>query len=340
MVETSEPIYFAVIGVGHIGSRHAHMIWQNPQAKLVALVDVRIREELLLGDIDVPLYENIEDMLMHHPKIDVVSIATPNGFHAQHAIQILSSGSNVLVEKPMALSTEDCDAMIDTAEKHSKHIFCVMQNRFSPPSQWLKSILEDNLLGEIYQVQVVCYWNRDHRYYKIGHWHGTADLDGGVLFTQFSHFIDMLYWLLGPIDIDHAVFSNFNHEHLSEFDDSGIALFSFGQRGKGSLNFSTSLANKNFESSLTLIAEKGTVKLGGQYMNTIEYCDIPGYTLPIIPKSAPANHYGPYTGSAANHHFVIQEVIDNLSHNKRCITNAKDGRAVVGIIEKLHLLKK
>ena len=239
-----ETIKFGIIGVGHIGARHAHMIQANPGAELIAIADIRNREDLSVQDFQVPLYENVEEMLMRHSNIQVVCIATPNGYHCQHAIQALNMGCDVVVEKPMALSIEDCDAMIQEAQKRNKRIFCVMQNRFSPPSQWIKSIINGNVLGEIFQVQVVCYWNRDHRYYKKGHWHGTEDLDGGVLFTQFSHFIDMVYWLLGPLAINYSEFSNFNHQSLTEFDDSGQVLFSFGERGKGSLSFSTSLYNR------------------------------------------------------------------------------------------------
>jgi predicted dehydrogenase len=335
MTESAETIHFAVVGIGHIGTRHAHMISLNPNAKLVAVVDIKSPAELN-NPQNIPVYPNIEEMLMHHANIDVVCIATPNGYHAQHAIQALSMGRHVVVEKPMALSTEDCDAMILEAQKRNKKIFCVMQNRFSPPSQWIKNLIAENTLGEIYQAQIVCYWNRDHRYYQKGHWHGTNDLDGGVLFTQFSHFIDLMYWLLGPITINYANASNFNHQQLTEFHDSGQVVFSFGANGKGSLSYSTSLNQQNFESSITLIAEKGTVKLGGQYMNTVDYCEIENYTLPTLPDAQPANDYGNYKGSAANHHFVIQDVINNLVHNAAAITTPQEGRAVVEIIESIH----
>lgn len=339
MSDSAEIIHFAVVGAGHIGSRHAHMISLNPKAKLLAIVDVKNRVDLKIPD-NIPLYDNIEEMLMHHANVDVVCIATPNGYHSQHAIQALSMGRHAVVEKPMALSVEDCDAMIQEAAKRNKKIFCVMQNRFSPPSQWIKTLIQENTLGEIYQAQVVCYWNRDHRYYKKGHWHGTSDLDGGVLFTQFSHFVDLIYWLLGPLSIDFANTSNFNHSEITEFNDSGQVIFSFGKNGKGSLSYSTSLYNQNFESSITLIAEKGTVKLGGQYMNSVEYCDIKDYSMPVLEESQPPNDYGNYKGSAANHHFLIEEVVNHLLYNLPCITTADEGKSVVEIIENINNFKK
>lgn len=339
MTDSSQKIHFAVVGVGHIGHRHAHMIANNPMAQLVAVVDVKSSEELNLSS-EIPLYNDIDEMVLQHPNIDVVCIATPNGFHSQHAIQALKLNKHVVVEKPMALSTEDCNRMIEEAEKRNKQIFCVMQNRYSPPSQWIKSLIVNKTLGELYQVQVVCYWNRDHRYYKKGHWHGTENLDGGVLFTQFSHFIDLVYWLLGPLKIDFATSSNFNHESLTDFDDSGQVIFSFHKRGKGTLSYSTALYNQNFESSITLIGEKGTVKLGGQYMNTIDYCDIQDYSMPVLPKSEPPNDYGGYKGSAANHHFVIEDVVNYLLHDKDPITTPVEGKAVVEIIENIHQIQK
>lgn len=339
MTDLTEIIRFAVVGAGHIGTRHAHMISRNPNAQLIAVVDVKSRENLNISN-QIPLYDNIEEMLMRHADIDVVCIATPNGYHSQHAIQALNMGRHVVVEKPMALSSEECDAMINEASKRNKRIFCVMQNRFSPPSQWIKSIIQNKILGELYQVQVVCYWNRDHRYYQKGHWHGTADLDAGVLFTQFSHFIDLVYWLLGPLQINYANSSNFNHDKLTEFDDSGQVLFSFGAKGRGSLSYSTSLYDQNFESSITIIGEKGTVKLGGQYMNAITHCHIKDYELPKLPPSQPPNDYGDYKGSAANHHFIIEEVVNHLRFGHHCITTADEGKAVVEIIETIHRYTK
>jgi predicted dehydrogenase len=335
MSESTDIIYFAIIGVGHIGCRHAHMIANNPKAKLVAVADIKIREELNI-DADTPLYENLEELLMHHSEVDVVCVASPNGYHSQHAIQALSMGRHVVVEKPMALSTEECDAMIEEAQKRNKKIYCVMQNRFSPPAQWIKSVIAENRLGELFQVQVMCYWNRDHRYYKKGHWHGTADLDGGVLFTQFSHFVDLMFWLLGPLKIDFATSSNFNHQNLTDFDDSGQVLFSFGNRGKGSLSYSTSLYNENYESSITIVGEKGTVKLGGQYMNTIDYCNIENYSMPSLPDAEPPNDYGAYKGSAANHHYVIEEVVNHILMETPTITTPLEGKKVVEIIENIH----
>jgi UDP-N-acetyl-2-amino-2-deoxyglucuronate dehydrogenase len=151
-----------------------------------------------------------------------------------------------------------------------------MQNRYSPPSQWIKSVVDQRLLGDIHLVQVNCYWNRDERYYKAGSWKGSNALDGGTLFTQFSHFIDILYWLFGDITDIQGKFADFNHNDLTEFEDSGLVTFRFLDGGMGCLNYSTAVWDKNLESSMTIIGSNGSVKIGGQYMDQVEYCHIKG----------------------------------------------------------------
>jgi UDP-N-acetyl-2-amino-2-deoxyglucuronate dehydrogenase len=219
---------------------------------------------------------------------------------------------------------------------YHKQVFCVMQNRYSPPSQWLKELIEKKILGKIFLVQINCYWNRDDRYYKKGNWHGTKDMDGGTLFTQFSHFVDIMYWLFGDIKNIHSKLNVFNHKGLTDFEDSGFVTFDFVNGGSGSFSYSTSVWDKNLESSLTIIAENGTVKIGGQYMNEVEYCHIKDYKMPVLPPSNPPNDYGQYKGSAANHHFIFENVVDVLKGKAPITTNALEGLKVVEIIEKMY----
>ena len=190
-------IKFAVIGCGHIGKRHAEMVTRDPGAELVALCDIRPREELGIEAYDVPFFSSLTELLQSGISIDVVNVCTPNGLHAAMAIQAVETGCNVVIEKPMALTLADAEKVVYASLKYRKQVFCVMQNRYSPPSVWIKEMVDSGRLGKIYMVQLNCYWNRDERYYKPGGWHGDAVLDGGTLFTQFSHFIDIMYWLFG-----------------------------------------------------------------------------------------------------------------------------------------------
>lgn len=328
-------IKFAVAGAGHIGKRHAEMIVRNHDAELVAIADTRPKEVLDLSHYEVPFYSDLESMLKQE-EFDVLCVATPNGLHARHALAGLAARKHVVIEKPMGLSRAECEKVIFNAMAVHRMVFCVMQNRYSPPSEWIKSVIDGGILGRIFMVQVNCYWNRDARYYKAGGWKGTRELDGGTLFTQFSHFIDIMYWLFGDISDIKATFADFNHETLTEFEDSGTVNFKFVNGGLGCINYSTGVWDKNFESSVTIIAENGTVKIGGQYMNEVEYCHIKDYTMPVLPPSNPANDYGPYKGSAANHNYIFDNVIEAIKNGGMPTTNAMEGLKVVEIIENIY----
>jgi predicted dehydrogenase len=334
-----EKIKFAVVGAGHIGKRHAEMIQRDAESELVAICDVRSMEECDAQHCNVPHFDSIEKLFASNLAFDVVSICTPNGMHADQAIFALENGKHVVVEKPMGLTKKSCEKVIFTALKNNKQVFCVMQNRYSPPSVWIKSIVDEDVLGEIFMVQVNCYWNRDERYYKPGNWKGSNDLDGGTLFTQFSHFIDIMYWLFGDVDHIQGKFADFTHTETTDFEDSGFVSFQFLNGGMGCINYSTSVANQNLESSMTIIGKNGSVKIGGQYMNEVEVCNIKDYQMPVLEESNPANDYGPYKGSAANHNYVISNVIDTLKGRTTATTNALEGLKVVDIIERIYAIR-
>ncbi|MDX2171977.1 MAG: Gfo/Idh/MocA family oxidoreductase [Bacteroidota bacterium] len=332
-------IKFAVIGQGHIGKRHAEMIRRNSACELVAVCDILPKDKLGLESLQEKFYNSIEELLLNHKDIQVVNVCTPNGLHAEHALKALESNMHVVVEKPMALTKADCEKIIYSALHHHKTVFCVMQNRYSPPSVWLKEVIDKKILGDTYMVQLNCYWNRDERYYKSGGWKGTQELDGGTLFTQFSHWIDIMYWLFGDIKNIQAKFADFNHQTSTAFEDSGFVSFDFVNGGMGSINYSTAVWDKNLESSLTIIGSKGSVKVGGQYMDQIDVCNIKDYTMPKLAETNPANDYGAYKGSANNHANVIENVVDTISGKNKITTNALEGLKVVDIIERIYTLR-
>ncbi|MFK5879366.1 MAG: Gfo/Idh/MocA family oxidoreductase [Flavobacteriaceae bacterium] len=332
----NKKIKFAVVGCGHIGKRHAEMISRNSNAELVALVDVKSKDTLNISQYELPFFSSLEDFLQSDIQVDVVTIATPNGFHAPQAIKVLEAGNNVVIEKPLALSKADAEAVIFKALNVGKQIFAVMQNRYSPPSIWIKELIESKTLGDIYSVHINSFWNRDERYYTEDSWHGDKKLDGGTLFTQFSHFIDIMYWLFGDVTNIKSIIKDFKHQELTDFEDTGIVNFEFVNGGVGSYNFSTALWNINMESSMTIIAEKGAIKIGGQYMNEVEYCHVENYEMPILEPTNLGNDYGDYKGSAQNHHFVIQNVVDVLQGKKSITTNALEGMKIVDIIERIY----
>lgn len=329
-------IKFAVVGFGHIGKRHAAMIEGNPGAELVAVVDTDQGQAAAAKKFNAAFYPSLEELLAAGHEIDVVNICTPNGLHAPQAIESLNHRCHVVVEKPMGLSKSYCEKLIFKALQVSRQVFVVMQNRYSPPSKWLKSLVHEERFGKIYMVKINCYWNRDDKYYQSKSWKGSLELDGGPLYTQFSHFIDIMYWLFGDIKNVKARFQNFNHRHNTEFEDSGYVNFDFVNGGIGAINYTTSVYNTNYESSITIIGEKGTVKVGGQYMDKVEYCDIENYEMPELEPSNPPNDYGDYKGSAANHSYVIQNVVDTLKGESAITTNALEGMKVVEMIERIY----
>lgn len=336
---SEKKIRFAVIGQGHIGKRHAEMIIQNPHSELAAVCDIRTPEECKIAYPEVPFYHSIDELLDQEAGLDVINICTPNGLHAEMAIKGLEKELHVVIEKPMALTRADAEKVVfKSLEKH-RSVFCVMQNRYSPPSVWLKSVIDQKLIGRLYHVQINCYWNRDERYYTRKNWHGDAQLDGGTLYTQFSHFIDIMYWLFGDIKKISGRFNDFSHQDLTDFEDTGVVNFEFVNGGMGTINYSTAVYHENLESSLTIIGEKGTIKVAGQYMNEVEYCNIRDYQMPQLEASAPPNDYGPYKGSAQNHHLVIQNVVDTLSKKSSISTNALEGMKVVDMIERIYAVR-
>lgn len=339
MIAENKKIKFAVVGCGHIGKRHAEMILGNSESELVALCDEGSRDTLDIEKYEVPFFNSIDELLNAELQIDVINICTPNGLHAEHSKKALEQNYHVVCEKPMGLTKANCEDVIFKSLQVSKNFFCVMQNRYSPPSVWIKELVEKKVLGDIFMVQLNCYWNRDDRYYKKGGWKGTQNLDGGTLFTQFSHFIDIMYWLFGDITNIQGKFKDFIHQNSTDFEDSGFVSFDFINGGMGSLNYSTAVATQNLESSITIIGKNGSVKIGGQYMNEVEVCNIDGYEMPELEAVNPPNDYGPYKGSAANHHYVIENVINTLKGRTSATTNALEGLKVVEIIERIYALR-
>jgi predicted dehydrogenase len=337
---SADAVRFVICGLGHIGRRHATLVWRHANAHLVALIDTRseLRAELE-AEYGVPFFTSLEEYFAHGPAAEVLTVATPNYLHAPQAIAALQRGLHVVIEKPIAVHTTDAEQVVQTAAQTGRLVFGVMQNRYSPPAAWLKQVYEEGRLGQIYLVQINCFWNRDARYYKADGWKGTLAQDGGTLFTQFSHFVDLLYWVFGDITSISARFRDFNHEGLTEFEDSGLITFDLVRGGSGTLQYSTAVWDRNLESSLTVIAEHGSLRIGGQYMDKVEYCHLRDYTLPELAPTNPANEYGSYQGSAANHVHVIDNVVDTVQKRGSATTNALDGLKVVEIIERIYSLK-
>lgn len=331
-------IKFAIVGCGRIAQRHAEHI--SKRGRLVAVCDVVEDKAHQLANIyGAQAYTSYADMLADEPSIDVIAVCSPNGLHAQHAIDGLKAGFHVLCEKPMGLSVKECGEMIQAAERANKRLFAIKQNRYNPPVAAIKEIIDAGKLGKVTSIQLSCFWNRNMDYYANS-WKGTKDLDGGTLFTQFSHFIDLLYWLIGDVEEVAAYMGNFAHEGIIEFEDTGVVILKFTNGAIGTVNYTVNSFDKNMEGSLTIFGEKGTVKIGGQYLNELEYQQIQNYRIENLPEGNKANNYGNYTGSMSNHDKVYDNLIDVLTRNAPITTSSYEGMKTVEIIEKIYRAAK
>lgn len=328
-------INFAIIGCGRIAQRHGEHI--NNNGNLVAVCDInKEKADLLAKKYDAKAFYSVDEMLNSDDlNIDVVSVCSPNGLHACHSIESLKSGHHVLCEKPMAINLSDCGDMIQVAEKANKRLFAIKQNRFNPPVAAVKQAIDEGKLGKIYSVQLSCFWNRNEDYYKDS-WKGTEDMDGGTLFTQFSHFVDLLYWMIGDVRNAYALTGNFAHNNIIEFEDTGVVALEFNNGALGTINYTVNSYGKNMEGSLTIFGEKGTVKIGGQYLNELEYQNIEGFKIENLPEGNTANNYGAYQGSMSNHDKIYENLVDVLTNDGVITTNAFEGLKTVEIIEKIY----
>jgi UDP-N-acetyl-2-amino-2-deoxyglucuronate dehydrogenase len=334
-MKKANSIGFAVVGCGRIGERHAGHAGDYGQ--LAAVCDVVEEKASSIAKAHgARAFTDIGDMLENCRKaVDVVVVCTPNGLHAEHTIKAFQSGYHVICEKPMALSVHDCGEMIKAGERANKRLFVVKQNRYNPPVEHLKTLLETGKLGRIYSAHLNCFWNRNDTYYADG-WKGTMAMDGGTLYTQFSHFIDLLYWLIGDVRDVYAMTNNFMHKQSVEFEDTGVAILRFHNGCLGSVSFTINSYGKNMEGSLTLFCEKGTIKIGGQYLNEIEYENVEGMKPTQLRQGRTANDYGFYQGSMSNHQDVYANVVRVLTDQGTIGTVGFEGLKTVEIIDKIY----
>lgn len=313
---------FSLLGYGHIGKVHQQAVLETEGAELISIIDP-IKPE----GLDLKIYSSLEEFFQKDTETDVVIIATPNGLHKQHAIQCMQAGKHVLIEKPIALSLSDAQEILEVAQQTNRRVFSSMQLRFSPPVSYVKQLIENNELGEIYMVNIHCYWNRNKNYYKTREWHGSMDMDGGVLYTQFSHFIDIINYWFDEVHCKSASFYNFNHQGITEFADSGKLDFK-ADNAEGHMIFTTSTFEKNYESGITIIAERGTLKIGDQYLNEMKYCNLKNVVCSNTLSTEVRNF----------HPKAIAEIVSALSENRPSILDGKYALKLVQFIEESYEL--
>jgi UDP-N-acetyl-2-amino-2-deoxyglucuronate dehydrogenase len=330
-----DKVKFALAGCGRIGRRHAEHI--SRLGVLQAVCDVVPEKvEQFATDFECRGYTDIDEMLQKEKDIEVVSVCTPNGLHALHSISALRAGAHVLCEKPMATKKADAERMINEALRANRMLFVVKQNRFNPPVDAVKRAIDEGRFGALYSCQLSCFWNRNAKYYLESDWKGSLKLDGGTLYTQFSHFIDLLYWFFGDVEDVAAFGGNYAHRDIIEFEDSGVVALRFSSGMIGTVNYTVNSYGKNMEGSLTIFGEKGTVKIGGQYLNELEYQRFEDFSISDLPPGNPPNLYGEYVGSMSNHDKVYENILEVLRGGGTIATNSFEGLKTVEIIECIY----
>jgi predicted dehydrogenase len=325
---------FAILGCGHAGARHAEILSQY--GRLVACVDPNPEAANRIGSIyKAQAFVDLKTALSAHPDLFLLSICSPNGLHAAQTCEALEAGIRVVCEKPMALRYMDAQRMIDTAERTGKDLFIVKQHRFNPALQLVKSLLDNHLLGRIYSVQVNAFWERGAGYFKNS-WHEDPDMDGGVLFTQFSHFIDMLFWLFDSVELMHAHRAQPASSKKPALESQGLLHCKLGEFGAmASMHYSVNAFNHNREGSLTVLAENGYCRIGGNFLELLETVDIvdqEGQELDAL-----KNRYAlQIQENLSLHQRWYAELFEQLDHGGHAPEVLRQSAATVRLIEQAY----
>lgn len=330
-----EKIKFGIVGIGSIGKRHIAVLDADENCEIVAICDIdeeKCKEQSLLYDLK---YYQDYDKMLDEIDADVINVVTPHAMHAEMSVKALNKGFHVLVEKPMALHSRDCASMVDAAKANNRKLWVVKQNRYNVPIRLAKEAMDQEKLGKIFMIKCDILWNRYQGYYDDSPWRGSIENEGGALFTQASHFIDLLVWWCGSVQKVRGYMETQNHN--IETEDSGAAIINFESGTIGSLVWTTCVYNKNYEGSITIIGEKGTIKIGGKYLNKIEYWDVEGHPLQEgIEYSDQPNSYGKYQGTSSNHDKVIKALVNHLRTDKDDIVQGVEGMRSIDAIEKIY----
>ncbi len=268
-------VRIALVGCGRISRNHFDAIRRIDGLELVAVCDVVSERAEAAGEAEgVPWFTAIDVMLDTVPS-DAVVIATPSGMHPQHGILAARSGRHVITEKPMAISLQGADALVQACDDAGVRLFVVKQNRLNPPVQLLKRALDKGRFGRLYMANCTVRWTRPQEYYDQAPWRGTWEFDGGAFMNQASHYVDLVQWLMGPVESVMAKTATLARR--IEAEDSGAAILRFRSGALGVLEVTMLTYPRNLEGSITLLGEKGSVRIGGTAVNRVEHWDFADY---------------------------------------------------------------
>lgn len=324
---------YAIIGCGRIASNHIAAA-KNNKLEIVALCDLHEGamddkiEKLNLGP-SVKKYTDYKEML-EKEEIDLVAIATVSGVRAKIALDCIEAGCNLIIEKPIALSLEDADKIIEKAKEKGVKVSSCHQNRFNKSIQKIRSAIEDNKLGRLFHGTAHIRWNRNQDYFTQASWRGTWDKDGGTLMNQCIHSIDLLRWMMGS-DIEEVVgmTDNLNHDFI-ETEDLGLALIKFTNGSYGVVEGTVNIYPKNLEETIYIFGEKGTIKAGGSSVNSIEIWNVEGEEDPE--KVMEENSVIPPKEFGFGHTPLYADTVDAIVNDREPYINAEEGRRAIELV--------
>lgn len=326
---------FGLVGCGRIAKRHADLLARGRVhgAMLAAVCDTDFERARRLGkQFGASYFDNMHDML-RGAELDVVSVLTPSGVHAQNVMELAPYRKHIVVEKPMALRLGDADRMIAACAEHGVKLFVVKQNRFNIPVVKLREALNEGRFGKIFLGTVRVRWSRDQAYYDQDAWRGTWALDGGVLANQASHHIDLLEWMMG--DIESVFAMGMTALANIETEDTAIATLKFKSGALGLVEATTAVRPKDLEGSLSILGEKGTVEIGGFAVNEMKTWNFvearPGDDLVTSKYSVnPPNVYG------FGHQAYYEHVVECISGNGMALVDGREGRRSLELISAIY----
>lgn len=327
---------FALVGCGRIAKRHSELLGGNQvsNARLISVCDIiESRAKDVANRYKIPYYVDMERMLETEKNVDVVSILTPSGLHAEHIIRLSKYGKHIVVEKPMALTLDDADEIIKACDKNNIKLFVVKQNRFNIPVIKLREAIEQKRFGKFVLGTVRVRWCRMQEYYDQEDWRGTWAYDGGVFANQASHHIDLLEWMLGDID---SVFAKSITALVDiETEDTGVAILKFRNGALGIVEATTATRPTDLEGSISILGEKGVVEIGGFAVNEIKvwkFFDNTKADEDVINKFSvnPPNVYG------YGHKAYYDHVVECILNDKKALVDGIEGRKSLQLISAIY----
>jgi len=324
----TEPIRIALVGCGRIARNHLDAIDKIDELQLAAVCDVVESRAREAGErADVPWFTSYSKMLEQAP-CDVVAVCTPSGLHPAHGMQAARAGRHVVCEKPMAITLTSADELVKACDEAGVQLFVVKQNRLNPPIQLVKRALDKGRFGRLYMANTTVRWTRPQEYYDQAPWRGTWEFDGGALMNQASHYVDLVQWLMGPVESVMAKTATLARR--IETEDTGVAILKFRSGALGVIEVTMLTYPRNLEGSITILGEKGSVKIGGTAVNKVETWQFADYD--DDDKMVESATYTPPNVYGHGHEGYYRNVLAVLRGDASPDTDGRAGRKSLELI--------